>query len=283
MHADQSEVGAFEAAEAAAAWLRARHAPPPVAVVLGSGLSSFARRLDDVAVLPYGEIPHFAGVGVVGHAGELAVGGVGGARVAAFAGRVHAYEGHPGWRVVHAVRTMARWGVKAVLLTNAAGGIHADFAPGDLMVISDHLNLAGWSPLTGPNDDRLGPRFPDMTDAYDPALREILRGAGAGLSRPLREGVYAGLSGPAYETPAEIRMLTTLGADAVGMSTVPEAIAARHAGLRVVGVSCITNLAAGISPTPLSHDEVKETATAARADFIALLSGALPGIAEAVG
>lgn len=274
----------FLAADAAAAHLARVSPPPAVAVVLGSGLGAFAERLHDAVVVPYAEIPGFVGVGVVGHAGRLVVGGLtpGGPRVAALSGRVHLYEGHAPARVVHSVRTLWRWGVGAAVFTNAAGGIGRDLKPGDLMLITDHLNLTGQNPLTGPDDRRLGVRFPDMSAAYDPQLGDDLRAAAKARGVALKQGVYAGLAGPSYETPAEIRMLTVLGGDAVGMSTVHEVIAARHLGLRVAGISCITNLAAGLSTTPLDHAEVEATAGGAREAFIALLQDGLGRIAARV-
>lgn len=256
---------------------------PKVGVVLGSGLGSFADGLGDLVKIPYGELPHLPSSKVVGHAGNLCFGKVGdgdGVPVVCMQGRVHFYEGHPLWQVVHGVRVMARLGVDCVLLTNAAGGLDAAWAPGDLMIVSDHLNLMGAHPLVGPNDDELGTRFPDMTSAYDPGLREALGRAARDAKIALREGVYAGLSGPSYETPAEIRMLKNLGAHAVGMSTVPEVIALRHMRVRVAALSCITNLAAGISKTELDHKEVEETAKARREDLKRLLRGWILAAAE---
>lgn len=274
----------YSAADEAAAALAERCAPPSVAVVLGSGLGAFADRLHAPEVISYADIPHFPPVGVKGHAGRLVVGGLGpdGPRVAALAGRVHLYEGHSSAHVVHPVRTLWRWGVRGLMLTNAAGGIDPELSPGDLMLIVDHINLTGKNPLVGPADPRLGPRFPDMSAAYDPELCDALRAAAKARGVTLREGVYTGLAGPSYETPAEIRMLAILGGDAVGMSTVAEVIAARHAGMRVCGVSCITNLAAGLSAEPLDHAEVEATAGEARSDFIALLEDGLGRIARLV-
>ncbi|MBU0553538.1 purine-nucleoside phosphorylase [Myxococcota bacterium] len=274
---------AFDHAAAAAAALSQRASAPIAAVVLGSGLGDFAEQLTDPQVIPYEEIPHFPSVKVTGHAGQLVIGGLpNGARVAALAGRVHLYEGHPIEHVVHPVRALKLWGVKAILLTNAAGGISAEFMPGDLMRITDHLNLTGINPLSGPNDERLGVRFPDMTYAYDPELAEIINAAAEARGVALQKGVYAGLLGPSYETPAEIKMLYRLGADAVGMSTVGEVIAAHHAGLRVAGISCITNVAAGLSAAKLDHAEVKETAAKSRAAFISLVEETLARITEAL-
>ncbi len=246
---------------------------PRVGVVLGSGLGAFAETLEGLVKIPYGELPHMPSSAVQGHEGNLCFGRASGVPVVCMQGRVHLYEGHPVEKVVQGVRTMARLGVGCVLITNAAGGLEPSWAAGDLMLIADHLNLSGVSPLLGPNDDTLGVRFPDMSRAYDPALaaalREVARSAGIGL----REGVYAALLGPQYETPAEVRMLRTLGANSVGMSTVVEVIALRHMGVRVGALSCITNLAAGISAHPLDHAEVEATARAKRADLLKLLTG----------
>jgi purine-nucleoside phosphorylase len=261
--------------EEAAAVIRARcGALPETAIVLGSGLGDFARRLTEAVVMPYAELPHWPLSTVVGHAGELVVGDVRGRRVAVLAGRVHAYEGHDLGTVVFATRVMAGLGVRRIILTNAAGGINTGFAQGALMVIDDHINLLG-NPLIGPNDDRLGPRFPDMTEVYSRRLRQIADEAARAHAVAVEHGVYVSLTGPSYETPAEIRFLRGIGADAVGMSTVPEAIAARHLGMEVLGISCITNMAAGILPQPLDHYEVMETARRVRGSFIALLEGIL--------
>lgn len=246
---------------------------PKVGVVLGSGLGAFGDSLAKLEKIPYGELPHIPQSSVVGHAGNLCFGEVDGVPVVCMQGRVHLYEGHTIESVVHGVRTMARLGVKTVLLTNAAGGLDPSWSAGDLMIITDHLNLTGCSPLVGPNDATLGPRFPDMTTAYDLELREALRAVARDAKIALREGVYAWLLGPSYETPAEVRMVRGLGAHAVGMSTVPEVIALRHMGVRVGALSCITNLAAGISATPLDHKEVEETARARRSELLTLLGG----------
>ncbi len=248
-------------------------ARPTLGLVLGSGLGAFGDTLSGLTKIPYAEIPHLPASTVVGHAGNLCFGKVGDIDVVCMQGRVHLYEGHPMSAVVHGVRLMAKLGVKTVLLTNAAGGLIPEWAAGDLMLVTDHLNLMGQNPLTGPNDDTLGPRFPDMTQAYDAALAAALRGVAKKEGIPLREGVYAGLLGPTYETPAEVRMLRGLGAHAVGMSTVHEVIALRHAGVRCGALSCITNLAAGISATTLDHKEVEETARRKRDELLRLLSG----------
>ena len=274
----------YAMAARAADWLRARGPAPRVCAVLGSGLGALAERLSDPVVFSYADIPGFADVSVTGHTGLLVVGRLGpdGPPIAALAGRVHLYEGHAPARVVHAIRAMRLWGAQAALITNAAGGVNPTYRPGDLMAIADHLNLTGQNPLTGPDDERLGPRFPDMSAAYDPELRGILLATAREQGAPLHEGVYAGLLGPSYETPAEIRMLGRVGADAVGMSTVHEVIAGHHCGLRIVGVSCITNMAAGLGNAQLNHDEVKDVATQARPRFLALLEEGLPRIDAAL-
>jgi purine-nucleoside phosphorylase len=246
-------------------------ARPSVGVVLGSGLGAFGDTLSGLAKLPYADIPHMPRSTVIGHAGNLCLGRIGEIPVACLQGRVHLYEGHAPDRATFGARLLAALGCRAVLLTNAAGGIHPDFSPGDLMLIVDHLNLTATNPLTGANDDALGPRFPDLSRAYDPALCQAARRAAGERSVRLREGVYACMLGPSYETPAEIRMLRTLGADAVGMSTVLEVIALRHQSIRVGAISCITNLAAGISPTPLDHAEVEAIAHQTRDRFVSLL------------
>ncbi|BCS34481.1 purine nucleoside phosphorylase [Luteitalea sp. TBR-22] len=257
-------------------------AAPDVAVVLGSGLGAFAETLADATVLPYAAIPEWPSSAVVGHAGKLVVGThASGARVAALSGRAHLYEGHHVSRAVFGVRAMARWGVPRILLTNAAGGINTAFTQGALMLIEDHINLLGANPLVGPNVDALGVRFPDMTYVYDRELRAMAVEAAAAVGVPLQQGVYLATMGPSYETPAEIRAFRALGADAVGMSTVPEAIAARHMGARVAGISCITNPAAGVVDQPLQHDEVMETAARVRGQFIALLDAFIARMVKA--
>jgi purine-nucleoside phosphorylase len=257
-------------------YVKARYAETPVVgVVLGSGLGAYADSLLDAVRIPYPEIPHLPTTTVVGHAGQLCLGRAGSVRVACLQGRVHLYEGHAPDRVVFAVRLLARLGCSVVLLTNAAGGLNASFHPGTLMAIRDHLNLTGRNPLMGPNDASLGPRFPDMTMAYDAALRAAMREAAVATGVELPEGVYAALLGPSYETPAEIAMLRTLGADAVGMSTVPEVIALRHAGVAVAAISCITNMAAGMSGGALDHSEVERTAGEARERFVRLVAASI--------
>jgi purine-nucleoside phosphorylase len=264
--------------EAAAAALRERGVErPDVAVVLGSGLGAAADLAVSSLVIDCGELPHWPRAEVPGHQGTLTIGRVGDRQVAVLAGRVHLYEGHSLDDVVFATRVMGRLGVKQLILSNAAGGINPGFTAGTLMVIDDHLNLLGGSPLTGPNDDRLGPRFPDMSEVYSQRLRAIVDGAALDAAVPLVHGIYAAVPGPSYETPAEVRYLRTLGADAVGMSTVPEAVAARHMGMEVLGLSCITNLAAGIGAHGhrLTHDEVIATAQAASARVSLLLRATL--------
>jgi purine-nucleoside phosphorylase len=248
---------------------------PEIAIVLGSGLGDFANALDDAVSMPYEAIPHWPAARVVGHEGRLALGRSRGRLIAALAGRCHAYEGHDLRTVTFAVRVLGLLGVKTLILTNAAGGVNKGFLQGALMVIDDHINLLGGNPLAGVNDDRFGPRFPDMTEVYAARLRRIADEAGRELGLVLPHGVYVALLGPSYETPAEIRYLRAIGVDAVGMSTVPEAIVARHMGMDVLGISCISNMAAGVLPQPLHHDEVMETTRRVRGQFIALLEGIL--------
>ena len=266
----------FERVSETAEWLK-RHggAPPDVAVVLGSGLGEFADSLKESKTFAYGEIPHWPASAVIGHPGKLVIGTLAGRRVAALAGRVHFYEGHDLRTVTFSIRAVGRLGVKSVILTNAAGGINLAFKPGTLMVIDDHINLMGSNPLVGPNDERFGPRFPDMTHVYAKRLRDLAGEAARARGLALAHGVYVALHGPSYETPAEIRYLRTIGADAVGMSTVPEAIVARQMGIDVLGISCITNPAAGVLPKPLVHDEVMEVARRVRAEFASLLEGTI--------
>ena len=246
---------------------------PDVAIVLGSGLGEFSRSLTDAVTTPYGEIPHWPASAVIGHAGTLVVGALGGKRVAALSGRAHYYEGHDLRTVTFATRVLGRLGVTRLILTNAAGGINVRFEPGTLMVIDDHINLLGSNPLVGANDERFGVRFPDMTEVYSQRLRRIADATSAATGVAVAHGVYVAVHGPSYETPAEIRFLRTIGADAVGMSTVPEALVARHMGMEVLGISCITNPAAGVLPEPLHHDEVMEVARRVRGQFSRLLEG----------
>ncbi len=262
---------ARQLAEAVAAVRARTDLAPRVGLVLGSGLGAFAETLDGATALPFAEIPHFPLSTVAGHAGRLVVGRSGGVPVAALQGRVHFYEGPPLRDVVFPVRVLGGLGVKILVLTNAAGAVNSAFAPGELMIVEDHVNLIG-NPLVGPNEEALGPRFPDMSEAYDGRLRDLAEGACAAAGVRSRRGVYLALSGPSYETPAEIRMARALGADAVGMSTVPEVIAARHMGLRVVALSCISNLAAGVSTQPLDHREVLATTERVRPALLAVLA-----------
>lgn len=264
----------FERATEAAEWLRGHGCGGgDVAVVLGSGLGDFADGLAESFTIPYGKIPHWPASRVIGHAGKLVGGLSAGRRVLALSGRVHAYEGHDLDTVTFAVRVMGRLGVKQLILTNAAGGINPKCSRGALMAIDDHINLMGKNPLVGPNDDRFGVRFPDMSEVYSRRLRGLADEAAAAMGLALQHGIYIAVLGPSYETPAEIRAFRILGADAVGMSTAPEAIAARHMGIEVLGISCITNAAAGVLPQPLHHDEVMETARQVKGQFIALLEG----------
>ncbi|MEO6952156.1 MAG: purine-nucleoside phosphorylase [Polyangia bacterium] len=247
------------------------HMKPRLGVILGSGLGAWADRLTNSTAVAYDRIPGIPTSTVVGHAGRLVYGMSGDVPVVALQGRVHTYEGHDLARAAFPARVLCALGCDALIVTNAAGGIDATLTPGQIVVISDHLNLLGGSPLRGHNDDAIGPRFPDMTGAYSPRLRKIALAAGAKVGMKLREGIYAALPGPQYETPAEVRMIRGLGADLVGMSTVPEVIVARHMGKEVLGLSCVTNLAAGVTGEALSHSEVTETANAVSAQFMALL------------
>jgi purine-nucleoside phosphorylase len=275
-------MGDFELIEQAVAAVRtrAKGIAPKVGIVLGSGLGAFADRLENRVAIPYSELPHFPKSSVVGHASNLVLGTIGGTPIVAMQGRVHYYEGYSPTEVVFPIRVLCRLGIKTLVVTNAAGGINRDFQPGDLMAITDHINLSGFNPLRGPNEEQLGARFPDMSEAYGRALTAKAIECGTRIGLTMRSGIYAILAGPSYETPAEIRMLARLGADAVGMSTVPEVIAARHMGVKVAGISCITNLAAGISETPLSHEEVGETAGRVREVFCELLAEFLPEAAR---
>jgi len=280
----EREIGLFEKVGEAADALRAvAPEPPVVGVVLGSGLGGVAASFAGRREIPYDRVPHFPPSRVAGHAGSVVFGTAGEIPVAALVGRVHFYEGHSLDLVTLPVRVLAALGARAIVLTNAAGGIRSDLRPGDFLVISDHLNLVGASPLRGKADERLGPRFLDCSALYDPAFQEIARKAAERARVAVRRGVYAAMPGPAYETPAEIRMLRTLGADAVGMSTAPEAIVAAHAGMRVLGISVITNPAAGISRHPLSHKEVLEVGKRAEETLARFLAEVIPGLGAAVG
>jgi purine-nucleoside phosphorylase len=262
--------------------LRKTKLRPRIALVLGSGLGGFADEFERATRIPYAKIPHFPRSTAIGHAGQLVIGTVGGVPVAGMQGRVHLYEGYSAKDVTFPVRVFARMGVRAIILTNAAGGLNTTYSQGCLVALKDHMNLQGANPLIGPNDDRFGVRFPDMSKAYDPQFRQFVAEEGKRLGLPQFEGVYAALSGPSYETPAEIRYLRGIGADLVGMSTVPEVIAARHSGIRVLGISCVTNMGAGMLDQPITAEEVLETGTRVRSQFVALLRAVIPRIAEAV-
>jgi purine-nucleoside phosphorylase len=270
----------FARADRAAKYILSKTKPlPKIALVLGSGLGAFADELDAATRIPYEKIPGFPRSTAVGHAGRLVIGKAGGIVVAAMQGRVHSYEGYSAKEVVFPMRVFGRMGIRSAILTNAAGGINLEFKQGALVVIRDHINLQGSNPLIGPNDDRFGPRFPDMSQAYCKSYREVALAEAKRLAIEVREGVYAALSGPSYETPAEIRYLRTIGADLVGMSTVPEVIVARHMGIRVLGISCVTNMAAGILDQPIDHAEVMETGERVKSQFVALLRAIIPRIA----
>ena len=264
----------YDQVSEAAEFIRGRVAKiPDIAIVLGSGLGELAGRAEGALTIPYADIPNWPPSGVVGHAGKLVVGDLAGRRVAVLSGRAHYYEGHSLPRSTFGLRVMGLLGVKTVVLTNAAGGINTSFESGALMVIDDHINLFGTNPLIGPNEERFGPRFPDMTGAYSKRLRDLADRVAAARGITLAHGVYAALHGPSYETPAEIRFLRIIGADAVGMSTAPETIVARHMGIEVLALSCITNMAAGVLDRPLDHNEVMATATRVKDQFIALVEG----------
>ena len=267
--------------DAAAALLRSRTPlRPAIGAILGSGLGAFADSLSEAVSIPYSEIPHFPTSTVVGHGGALVIGRCGGVPLAVMKGRVHFYEGYTLEQVVFPARVLGRFGVKTLLVTNAAGAVNTAFAPGDLMVIEDHINMLG-NPLLGPNEEALGERFIDMSEAYDRGLRDLAETAIRASGAHARRGVYLALTGPSFETPAEIRMFRTLGADAVGMSTVPEVIAVRHMGVRVVGLSCITNMAAGVLDQKLDHREVLETGERVKTALIDVIGRIVAGAAGA--
>ncbi len=251
-------------------------AAPEIGLIMGSGLGILGDHVTDAAVIPYGNIPHFPLSTVEGHAGELLIGQLGGRTVAMMRGRFHMYEGYGPELTAFPVRVMKALGVRTLLVTNAAGGINTGYEPGDLMLISDHINLTGRNPLIGPNDNELGVRFPDMSEGYSKRLRALAKQTAESQGFALREGVYVGVLGPSYETPAEIRMMRAMGADAVGMSTVAEVIAARHSGIEVLGISCISNMASGILDQPLSHEEVMETTERVKSRFLGLVLGVIP-------
>ena len=270
----------YEQVQAACEAVRKRiDMEPKAALTLGSGLGNYADEIEVEAEIPYGDIPGFPVSTVAGHDGKFVFGRIGSLPLVCMKGRVHFYEGYDVTEVVMPVRLLRMLGVETLFLTNAAGGVNPSFAAGDLMLIKDHISLFSRNPLLGQNDDRFGVRLPDMSHVYEPALCDIMRKAAQDNDIPLREGVYCQLTGPSYETPAEIKMLQTIGADAVGMSTAIEAIAARHAGMRVMGVSCISNMAAGISPVPLSHKEVQETADRVAPLFTKLVTESLKALA----
>ena len=272
MATELSPAKLYERAEKAARVIRARtDADVPVAIVLGSGLGAFADELTDSTSIRYDEIPSFARATLEGHAGRLVIGKTNNVTVAAMQGRFHFYEGYSLEEVTFPIRVLKLLGVRTLILTNAAGSLNTEFTPGSLMVITDHINLIGVNPLIGPNDDRFGPRFPDLTSVYARRLQDIVINEANAIGLDMRRGIYAALSGPSYETPAEIHMVRTLGADAVGMSTVPEAIVARHMNMEVIGISCITNLAAGVSNRPVDHSQVIATGERVRAEFTELL------------
>ncbi len=269
----------MEQMKAAVSHIRSKlNQEPKVGLILGSGLGVLADEIEEAVAVPYQDIPHFPLSTVEGHAGELVLGKLEQQPVVTMRGRFHLYEGHPLTSVTFPIRVMKELGVEILLVTNAAGGINTSFQPGDLMLIKDHLNFMFQNPLIGPNDPALGERFPDMSSAYDPSLQNLAQKIANEQGLSLQQGVYVGTSGPSYETPAEIRMFRTIGADAVGMSTIPEVIVARHAGIRVLGISCISNMAAGILPQPLSHAEVMETADRIKAEFVKLIRGILRNI-----
>src|ERR1044072_6673520 len=272
MSARANPMNVYDRAERAAQQIRSRtKMTPSIAVVLGSGLGAFADELADSTAVAYKEIPGFAQATVEGHAGKLVIGKAGDVPIAAMQGRFHFYEGYSLDDVTFPIRVLKLLGVQTLILTNAAGSLNTEVTPGSLMVISDHINLMGANPLIGPNDNRFGPRFPDLTSTYDPDLQNLVIEEAKAIDIDMRRGVYAALSGPSYETPAEIHMVRTLGADAVGMSTVPEAIVARHMEMSLIGISCITNLAAGVSNRPIDHSQVMEIGKRVRAEFTELL------------
>ncbi|HTM88624.1 MAG TPA: purine-nucleoside phosphorylase [Terriglobales bacterium] len=280
----QPNPGEFARAEQAAQFILTKtKLRPQVAVVLGSGLGAFADDLAEATRVPYQEIPFFPRSTAVGHAGVLAIGNCAGVPVAAMQGRVHMYEGYSAQEVAFPIRVLGRLGIKAAILTNAAGGINLEYKQGCLVLLSDHINLQGRNPLVGPNDERFGPRFPDMTRAHHKPYRQAAMEEARRLGITCFEGVYAALLGPNYETPAEIRFLRTIGADVVGMSTVAEVIAARQMGIKVLAISCVTNMAAGILDKPINHEEVLETGERVKGQFIALLRGLIPRMAKDVG
>lgn len=272
-----AEKPVLERIEEAASYIASRSPiRPEIGLILGSGLGVLADSLEEAVTVDYSEIPHFPVSTVEGHAGELLLGKIGGRPVLLMKGRFHMYEGYQGETVTFPIRVMKKLGITGLLVTNAAGGVNTSYDPGDLMLISDHLNMTGTNPLIGPNHKELGVRFPDMSEGYSKRLRAIAKEIAASQGLKLQEGVYAGLLGPSYETPAEIRMLRVLGADAVGMSTVSEVVIARHSGIEVLGISCISNMAAGILDQPLSHEEVMETTDRVKQQFLKFVIQLIP-------
>lgn len=278
-----TEPNDFANAESAAKFLLSQTPlRPKIGLVLGSGLGGFADDLAEATRIPYANIPFFPRSTAIGHAGQMVIGTAAGIAVAAMQGRVHLYEGYSVREVAFPMRVFGRMNIRAVILANAAGGINLEYKQGALVVITDHINLQGHNPLVGPNDERFGPRFSDMTHAYSKPYREIVLRGAENMGKTLYQGVYAGLEGPSYETPAEIRYLRIIGADLVGMSTVPEVITARHMGVHVLAISCVTNMAAGIVDQPINHEEVLETGERVKGDFVALVRAALPEIAKEI-
>lgn len=280
MSAQANPQTTYERAERAARFIRSRtDLGPRVGIVLGSGLGAFADDLEKPAAIRYDEIPGFARATVEGHAGKLVIGSAANIPIAAMQGRFHFYEGYSLEDVTFPIRVMKLLGVRTLILTNAAGSLNTELGPGSLMIISDHINLMGVNPLIGRNDERFGPRFPDLTMTYDPSLQNMVIEEAKAIGIDMRRGVYAALTGPSYETPAEIHMVRTMGADAVGMSTVPEAIVARHMDLQVIGISCITNLAAGVSNRPVDHSQVIATGEQVREHFTELIKRVITKVA----
>ena len=279
MLAERVSTSLYERAEKAARVIREKtKTDVPVAIVLGSGLGGFADGLTDATAVPYDQIPGFARATVEGHAGRLVIGKAGDSLIAAQQGRFHFYEGYSLEDVTFPIRVLKLLGVRTLILTNASGALNVEYTPGSLMVITDHINLMGVNPLIGPNDERFGPRFPDLTNVYSPELQDIVLHEAETMNLQMRRGVYAALTGPSYETPAEIHMVRSLGADAVGMSTVPEAIVARHMDIQVVGISCITNLAAGVTDRPVDHSQVIAIGERIRESFSELLRRVIPKV-----
>jgi purine-nucleoside phosphorylase len=266
----------YEKLEQTAKCIQSVHSSAPkFGIILGSGLGAFVDKIENPKIIPYTDLPHFKKTNVEGHEGRLILGTIENNEVAVLQGRIHAYEGHTMEEVVFPTRVLATLGIENLILTNAAGGINLEFSPGDIILIDDHINLTGKNPLIGPNNSELGPRFPDMTHAYDPKIKDVFLESSRLLGSPMKRGIYAGLLGPTYETPSEIKMLRTLGADMVGMSTVPESIAANHLGIKVGGLSCITNMAAGIKNEKLKHEDIKEQALKVMDHFSSLLKNTI--------